>query len=157
MFKYEIIVKGNKIREIDKVFKNINDKFNELVVLFDKNWQSKIKDEIIQNYYDIIKQTKEDRKSKNSSLEEKLKKDLQILSNYHSLDIEESEINKLRDDIIIHINFIDIQKILKERISYYDLRNSPSNNEFKLKLQKVIEYLKPKDSSENESKKDPLI
>jgi hypothetical protein len=157
VFKYEIIVKGNKIREIDKVFKDVNDKYNELVVLFDKNWQSKIKNEIIHNYYDIIKQIKEDTKSKNNSLEEKLKKDLQILSNYHSLDIEESEINKLRDDIIIHINFIDIQKILKERISYYDLRNSPSNNEFKLKLQKVIAYLKPKDSSENESKKDPLI
>ena len=157
VFKNEIKMQGNKNTNIDIVFKNVNDKFNDLAILFDKNWQSKIKNEIIHNYYDIIEQTNEYIKNKNISLEEKLKKDLQILSNYHSLDIKESEINKLRDDIIIHINFIDIQSNLKERISYYDLRNSPSNNEFKLKLQKVIEYLKPKDSSENENTKDPLI
>ena len=149
----EFKMKENKKREIDKVFKNVSDIFNELVVLFDKNWQIKIKNETIHNYYDKIKRLYNEK----ISFEEQLKKDLEILSNYHSLNIKDSEINKLRDDIIIHINFIDIKSILNEKISYFDSRNTPSNNEFKVKLQNVIEYLKPKDSSENGNTKDPLI
>ena len=158
VFKNENIIQGNKKEKIDKVFKNASDKYNELAILFDKNWQIKIKNETIHNYYDIIQQAKEHGKNdKNISLEEKLKKDLEILSKYHNLDKKESEINKLRDDIIIHINFIDIQSSLNKRIAYFNSRNIPSNNEFKQKLQNVIEYLKPKDSSENEKSKDNLL
>ena len=156
VFNYEKKIWGKKKLEIDKVFKIVSNKFNELEVLFDKNWQSKIKNETIFNYYNTIKKAIEI--NKNISFEEQLKKDLEILSNYHSLKIEDSEINKLRDDIIIHINCIDIQSILNKKISYYDSRNTPSNNEFKAKLQNIIEYLKPKDSnSEKENTKNPLL
>ena len=157
VFKSEFRITGKKQRDIDKIFKIVFDKFNELAILFDNNWQNKINNKTIHNYYDIIEKTKKDRKCKDTSLEEELKKDLEILSNYHNLDIKDSEINKLRDDIIIHINFIDIQSILNEKISYYDSRDTPSNNEFKAKLQNVIEYLKPKDSSENDTTKDTII
>ena len=144
LFKHENIIQGNKRLEIDKVFRKVSEKYNELAILFDKNWQSEIKNETIYNYNNIIKQTEEDKKSKNTSFEEKLKKDLKILSNYHNSNKNDSELNKLRDDIIIHIDCIDIQSFLNKKKSYYESRNSRSYNEFKIKLEKTIEDFKPK-------------
>ena len=147
VFKYENQILGNNRREIDKVFKNGSDKYNELAVLFDKNWERKIKDETIYNYYNIIKQTEEDEKS---SFEEKLKKDLQILSKYHCSYKNESEINKLRDEIKIHIDRLDIQSYLKKIKSYYESRNTSPNKEFNIFLKNIIECLNPEDNPDNE-------
>ena len=148
VFKYENNNRGF-FAGIDQAFKNGCNRFNELAVLFTKNWQVKIKNETIYNYYNIIKNTKEDGKSENT-LEEKLKKDLEILSNYHDLHKKDSEINELRDEIINHINYIDIQRMLNKILSNYDSNCSPSKNKFKIKLQNILEYLDPKDSSDKE-------
>ena len=146
---YENKILGNNRREIDNAFNNVIKKYNELKVLFDKNWQTKIKDETIHNYYDIIQQTEKDEKSKTTSLEEKLKKDLQILSKYHCSNINDSEINKLRDDIIFRIDCIDIQSFLNKKISYWNSRNTHSNQPKIIKLNNAIENFNPEDISDN--------
>ena len=143
---YENKILENNRREIDNAFNNVSKKYNELEVLFDKNWQTKIKDETIHNYYDIIQQTEEDEKSKTISLEEKLKKDLQILSNYHCSYKKESEINKLRDDIIFRIDSIDIQSFLNKKKSYWESRNTLSNDQKIVKLNNTIKYFNPEDN-----------
>ena len=143
---YENKILENNRREIDNAFNNVSKKYNELEVLFDKNWQTKIKDETIHNYYDIIQQTEEDEKSKTISLEEKLKKDLQILSNYHCSYKKESEINKLRDDIIFCIDSIDIQSFLNKKKSYWESRNTLSNDPKIVKLNNTIKYFNPEDN-----------
>lgn len=143
---YENKILGNNRREIDNAFNNVSKKYNELEVLFDKNWQTKMKDETIHNYYDIIQQTEEDEKSKTISLEEKLKKDLQILSNYHCSYKKESEINKLRDDIIFRIDSIDIQSFLNKKKSYWESRNTLSNDPKIVKLNNTIKYFNPEDN-----------
>ena len=143
---YENKILGNNRREIDNAFNNVSKKYNELEVLFDKNWQTKMKDETIHNYYDIIQQTEEDEKSKTTSLEEKLKKDLQILSNYHCSYKKESEINKLRDDIIFRIDSIDIQSFLNKKKSYWESRNTLSNDPKIVKLNNTIKYFNPEDN-----------
>ena len=143
---YENKILENNRREIDNAFNNVSKKYNELEVLFDKNWQTKIKDETIHNYYDIIQQTEEDEKSKTISLEKKLKKDLQILSNYHCSYKKESEINKLRDDIIFRIDSIDIQSFLNKKKSYWESRNTLSNDPKIVKLNNTIKYFNPEDN-----------
>ena len=143
---YENKILENNRREIDNAFNNVSKKYNELEVLFDKNWQTKMKDETIHNYYDIIQQTEEDEKSKTISLEEKLKKDLQILSNYHCSYKKESEINKLRDDIIFRIDSIDIQSFLNKKKSYWESRNTLSNDPKIVKLNNTIKYFNPEDN-----------
>jgi len=154
---YENKILGNNRREIDNAFNNISKKYNELKVLFDKNWQTKIKDETIHNYYDIIQQTEEDEKNKNTSLEEKLKKDLQILSKYHCSYKTESEINKLRDDIIFRIDCIDIQSFLNKKISYWNSRNTPSSEPKIIKLNNAIENFNPEDISDKGKIKSSLF
>ena len=143
---YENKILGNNRREIDNAFNNVSKKYNELKVLLDNNWQTKMKDETIHNYYDIIQQTEEDEKSKTTSLEEKLKKDLQILSNYHCSYKKESEINKLRDDIIFRIDSIDIQSFLNKKKSYWESRNTLSNDPKIVKLNNTIKYFNPEDN-----------
>ena len=157
VFKYENIVQGNYRREIDKVFKNVSEKFNELGVLFDEKWQSKIKDETICDYFDIIKQTEEDGKNKSTTVDEKIKKDLQILSNYHCTYKDNLEINKLRDEIMYHINFIRIKSILNEMKSYCDSRKTPTNNEYKIKLQTAEMVLSPETHSDIDNVLDSLL
>ena len=147
VFKYENQILGNNRREIDKVFNNVSEKYNELAILFDKNWERKIKNVTIYTYFNIIKQTEEDEKS---SYEEKLKKDLQILSKYHCSFKNESGINKLRDKIKIHIDRLDIQSYLKGIKSYYESRNTSPNKEFNIFLKNIIECFNTEDNPDNE-------
>ena len=146
VFKYENQILGNNRREIDKVFNNVSEKYNELAILFDKNWERKIKNGTIYAYCNIIKQTEENEKS---SFEEKLKKDLQILSKYHCSYKNESEINQLRDEIKIHIDRLDIQSYLKGIKSYYESRNTSPNKEFNIFLKNIIECFNPEDNPDN--------
>jgi hypothetical protein len=146
VFKYENQILGNNRREIEKVFNNVSEKYNELAILFDKNWERKIKNGTIYAYCNIIKQTEENEKS---SFEEKLKKDLQILSKYHCSYKNESEINQLRDEIKIHIDRLDIQSYLKEIKSYYESRNTSPNKEFNIFLKNIIECFNPEDNPDN--------
>jgi len=157
VFKHENKVQGNYRSEIDKVFKNVSEKFNELGVLFEKKWQNKIKDKTICEYFDIIKQTEEDEKKKATIVDEKLKKDLQILANYHCKYKDYSEINKLRDEIMYYINFIKIKSILNEMKSYCDSRKTPTNNEYKIKLQNAEMVLIPETCSDFYNLTDSLL
>ena len=157
VFKHENIVQGNYRSEIDKVFKNVSEKFNELGVLFEKKWQNNIKDETICEYFDIIKQTEEDEKKKATIVDEKLQKDLQILANYHCKYKDYSEINKIRDEIMYYINFIKIKSILNEMKSYCDSKKTPTNNEYKIKLQNAEMVLRPDTCSDIDNLMDSLV
>ena len=76
----------------------------------------------------------------------KLLQDLQILSNYHCSYKKESEINKLRDDIIFRIDSIDIQSFLNKKKSYWESRNTLSNDPKIVKLNNTIKYFNPEDN-----------
>ena len=83
------------------------------------------------------------------NFEEKLKKDLQILSKYHCSFKNESGINKLRDKIKIHIDRLDIQSYLKKIKSYYESRNTSPNKEFNIFLKNIIKCFNPEDNPDN--------
>ena len=84
--------KKNWIKSNDEIFNEAMNDFNELKKLFEENWESKINENLIKHFYNLVKP---------ENLKKELKLQLNILVKYH--DIKEFvEMDNICDDIIIY-------------------------------------------------------
>ena len=118
--------KERKKSNYDKFNEAMND-FNELKKLFEENWESKIDENIIKHFYNLVKP--ENRK-------EELKSQLNILVKYHDIKTN-VEMDKICDDIIIY-NYIEkILSVMSQVSSEISNENSLPFTKFKDMLKKA--------------------
>lgn len=126
---------NNKV--IDEIFKQVTKVFDELKILFEKNWELKIVKEKCFNYYNIIK---EEENKKGIKL---LVKELEILMNYHGLDLSIKELNNIGDKIVIYILKQNTLTILNRNLDLILNNSSYNYKKFKeelLKMKAIISY-----------------
>ena len=83
--------KARQLMKEDEIFKQTEDKFKKLKLLFEPNWVTIIEESIIKECYKTIK-----------GLEEKeIENQLDILKKYFKLNIDGLQINKIKDELII--------------------------------------------------------
>ena len=113
------------------IFNEAMNDFNELKKVFEENWESKIDENIIKHFYNLVKP--ENRK-------EELKSQLNILVKYHDIKTN-IEMDKICDDIIIY-NYIEkILSVTSKVSSEISKENSLSFTKFKDMLKKAEKKL----------------
>ena len=110
-----------------EIFNEAMNDFNELKKVFEENWESKIDENIIKHFYNLVKP--ENRK-------EELKSQLNILVKYHDIKTN-VEMDKICDDIIIY-NYIEkILSVMSQVSSEISNENSLPFTKFKDMLKKA--------------------
>ena len=135
---------GNK--DIDETFNQVRKEFDELKILFEKNWELKIIKERIFEYYNIINKEEKNKKGKNLLI-----KELKILMNYHRLNRSIEELNNIGDKIAIYILKQNALKFLNDDLDLISNESSYNYKQLKealLKMKNIISY---KLENENES------
>lgn len=127
--------KGQK--KIDEIFRQVKRVFEELKLLFEKNWECRITKEKILKYYKIIKE-EENKKDKNLFLTE-----LKILMNYHGLYETDKEIKIIKDKIFIYTLKQTNLDNINSCLNLISNENSDYFNQYReelLKMKNIISY-----------------
>ena len=110
-----------------EIFNEAMNDFNELKKVFEENWESKIDENIIKHFYNLVKP---------KNRKEKLKSQLNILVKYHDIKTN-VEMDKICDDIIIY-NYIEkILSVMSQVSSEISNENSLPFTKFKDMLKKA--------------------
>lgn len=135
-FFHILNINKSKNKVIDETFKQVTKVFDELKILFEKNWELKIVKEKCFNYYNIIKE--ENKKGK-----QLLVKELEILMNYHRLDLSIKELENIGDRIVIFILKQNTLSFLDRNLYLISSNSSYNYKRFKeelLKVKDIISY-----------------
>ena len=141
-FKHEL-----QNKDIDEAFKQVAIDFNELKILFEKNWEVKINKEKIFKFDNIIK---EEGKKKGINI---LIEELSILMNYHGLLKTNEELSIIRDQINIYISQQENIQYLKNILNFIKDEDSFYYKEYKNKILAMIDLLSYKTENEKEIEK----
>ena len=141
-FKHEL-----QNKDIDETFKQVGIDFNELKILFDKNWEVKINKEKIFKFDNIIKE-EGNKKGINILIEE-----LSILMNYHGLLKTNEELSIIRDQINIYISQQENIQYLKSILNLIKDEDSFYYKEYKNKILAMIDLLSYKTENGKEKEK----
>ena len=136
-FFHILNINKSKNKVIDETFKQVTKVFDELKILFEKNWELKIVKETCFNFYNIIKE-EENKKGKKL-----LVKELEILMNYHGLDLSIKELNNIGDKIVIYILKQNTLTFLNRNLDLISNNSSYNYKQFKeelLKMKDIINY-----------------
>ena len=136
-FFHILNINKSKNKVIDETFKQVTKVFDELSILFEKNWELKIVKETCFNYYNIIK---EEEYKKGEKL---LVKELKILMNYHRLDLSIKELENIGDRIVIFILKQNTLSFLDRNLDLISNNSSYNYKRFKeelLKVKDIISY-----------------
>ena len=129
---------NKKQKKIDEIFRQVKIVFEELKLLFEKNWECRITKEIILKYYKIIKEEEENKKDKNLFLTE-----LKILMNYHGLYETDKEIKIIKDKIFIYTLKQTNLDNINSCLIIISNENSDYFNQYReelLKMKNIISY-----------------
>ena len=137
-FKHELTCNREHYKNVEEIFVQMKEDFEELKLLFEKNWESKIMREKILKYYNEIYKN-----DKNL-----LKGEIKVLMNYHDVYITDQEIIIIIDKIFLYylkqsnlynINYC-LNLIQNETESYF--------KEYKTILLEMKEMIRYKDFDE---------
>jgi hypothetical protein len=129
---------NKKQKKVYEIFRQVKRVFEELKLLFEKNWECRITKEKILKYYKIIKEEEENKKDKNLFLTE-----LKILMNYHGLYETDKEIKIIKDKIFIYTLKQTNLDNINSCLIIISNENSDYFNQYReelLKMKNIISY-----------------
>ena len=105
---YSNLKKASPLLKEDEIFKQTENKFEKLKLLFDYNWVNIIEESIIKECYKAIKGLEE----------EEIENQINILKKYFKLNVDDLMINKIKDEIIIFMKKEEIFQTAKSCLHF---------------------------------------
>ena len=137
-FKHELTCNREHYKNVEEIFVQMKEDFEELKLLFEKNWESKImKEKILKYYNEIYKNDKN-----------LLKEEIKVLMNYHDIYITEQEITTIIDKIFIY--YLKQSNLYNINYSLNSIKNETESyfKEYKTILLEMKEMIRYKDFDE---------